>query len=64
MPEKKIEATYIGDSVYASFDGFMIKLETNNGLPTDPSNVIYLEPEVFYALVCFAKRVGWKAYPT
>lgn len=41
---------YIGDSVYAHFDGYHIILETRNGLPTDPSNTIALEPPVLAAL--------------
>lgn len=37
---------YIGDSVYVHHDGYHIILETRNGLPTDPSNTIALEPEI------------------
>ena len=38
---------YLGDSVYADFDqwGALI-LTTENGLPSDPSNRIILEPSV------------------
>ena len=44
------DETYIGDGVYASFDGFMIKLRTqrDNG-----DHVIYLEPNVYDDLVRF-----------
>jgi len=38
---------YMGDSVYADLENGMIKLTTENGLPDDPSNVIYLESSVF-----------------
>ena len=41
---------YLGDSVYAEFDGYGITLTTENGLPGDPSNTIYMEPEVLKAL--------------
>jgi len=42
---------YLGDSVYVDLDdGGWIVLTTENGLPGDPSNTIYLEPEVFKAL--------------
>ena len=42
---------YIGDSVYVAFDGNGLILTTENGLPDDPSNRIYLEPEVCVAFV-------------
>lgn len=44
--------TYIGDSVYAELAPTgLLKLETNNGYPDDPRNVILLEPEVYDLLV-------------
>jgi hypothetical protein len=39
---------YLGDSVYADFDGYGITLTTENGY--GPSNTIYLEPQVLQAL--------------
>lgn len=50
MPETDV---YLGDSVYASFDGYLIRIYTNNGF--GPQNEIYLEPEVYAALEKFAK---------
>lgn len=50
---KPMEKAYLGDSVYAEFYGCGIVLTTENGLPGDPSNVIYLEPEVYEALCRF-----------
>jgi hypothetical protein len=50
MPKKE----YLGDSVYASFNGFMITLTTENGLA--PSNTIHLEPAVVTELMAFIKR--------
>jgi len=47
--------TYLGDSVYADLrDSRTIELTTDNGL--GPSNVIFLEKEVYEELVQFAKR--------
>jgi hypothetical protein len=46
--DKKI---YIGDSVYAEFDGYHVKLTTENGYPDDPRNTIYLEPAVLKNLI-------------
>jgi hypothetical protein len=40
---------YLGDSVYASWEGDMILLTTENGYGA--SNVIYLEPRVYKALL-------------
>lgn len=45
---------YLGDSVYAEFDGFSIILTTENGM--GPSNTIVLEPEVLRALNDFVQR--------
>lgn len=55
----EIEQTYLGDSVYASFDGWMIKLTTNNGY--DATNVIYLDPETVRALESFSRMAKLKA---
>lgn len=46
---------YLGDSVYADFDGYAIILTTENGL--GPSNTIVLEPEVFQALDRYVDRI-------
>jgi len=58
---REIEAPrkiYLGDSVYASFDDYGgVLLTTENGLPTDPSNTIYLEPEVLAALTQFILKL-------
>jgi len=40
--------TYLGDSVYAEFDGYYIILTTENG--NGPSNTIMLEPPVLTKL--------------
>jgi len=47
---------YLGDSVYAEDTGYNIRLTTENGLSDDPSNKIYLEPEVLEALVRWLDR--------
>jgi len=46
-------ASYLGDGVYAIFDGFGIWLHANDHeVPTDR---VYLEPDVFRALLEFEK---------
>jgi len=54
MPETK---TYLGDSVYAELmeNGGAIKLTTENGLPQDPTNEIFMEPNVLDALERFRR---------
>ena len=49
---------YLGDSVYVvCADGYGLLLTTENGRPDDPSNQIYLEPEVWKALVSFVQTL-------
>lgn len=47
---------YLGDSVYVEIERGMIKLTTDNGL--GPNNTIYLELEVYEALVSWVKRIA------
>lgn len=54
-PKRTGKKVYLGDSVYATWldeDG-RLSLTTENGLPTDPSNTIIIEPEVAEALIVF-----------
>lgn len=46
---------YLGDSVYADFDGYHIILTTNNGYGT--TNTIALEPSVYNALIKFNEKI-------
>lgn len=46
---------YLGDGLYASFDGYQFKLRAPRGAHGD--HEVYLEPEVFDAFVAFAKRI-------
>lgn len=57
MNEKDKFKEYLGDSVYAQFDGYHIVLTTENGLPHDPSNIIALEPSVLESLNRYHKRL-------
>lgn len=54
MLDKKV---YLGDSVYATFDGYHIVLTTENGVPGDPSNRIALEPTVLRNLSEYEKQL-------
>lgn len=46
---------YLGDGVYASFDGYQIWLRTLEG------NSIALEPSVYHALIDYAERLREEA---
>ena len=54
MPDHK--ERYLGDGVYASFDGFMITLDLRG---QDDFTKIALEPDVIEALIIYSKDV-WK----
>lgn len=58
MPDFK---QYLGDSVYASVEKGMICLTTENG--AEPSNTIYLEPEVYAALLRWVQWVKEQPQP-
>jgi hypothetical protein len=50
-----IPPRYLGDGVYASFDGYHIWLETVDG--NGRNHKIALEPAVFDALHCFEQDI-------
>lgn len=49
------EETYLGDGLYASFDGFQIWLRAPR---EEGDHVVALEPQVFYALVRYQKKIS------
>ena len=55
MTEKE---TYLGDAVYASFDGYQIWLRTDDG----NDNRIALEPAVFNALLDYHSALSARIY--
>lgn len=46
---------YLGDGLYASYDGYQICLKANSHI--DPTDIVYLDPHVFIALIDFVKRI-------
>ena len=50
---------YIGDGVYVLFDGYGLRLTTENGVET--TNTIYLEPSVYRSLAEFVFRLSAKS---
>ena len=54
----KMKKAYLGDSVYVEVNEHnQLVLTTENGLSTDPSNEIFLEPEVYHALVNYVEQL-------
>jgi hypothetical protein len=53
---KATPKTYLGDAVYADFDGWYIVLTTEDGGPV-PTNTVYLEPDVLDALIEYRKAL-------
>lgn len=54
MEFENMEKSYLGDGVYAIFDGYGIELRINDLY--DPTDKAYLEPPVAKALIDFYKK--------
>jgi hypothetical protein len=52
------EPEYLGDGVYATFDGYHVWLTTGSHERADASNAIALDPGVFNSLVRYRNRVN------
>jgi hypothetical protein len=48
------EKTYLGDGLYAVFDGYYFRLTSENGISV--LDEVYLEPEVLKAFIEFTKK--------
>lgn len=46
---------YLGDGLYADHDGYQLCLTAENGM--DVSDTVYLDSEVWAALVRYVKRI-------
>jgi len=51
--EQQPKPTYLGDGVYASYDGYHLWLAANH----HENKVIALEPEVFKSLIEYANQI-------
>lgn len=51
------EPSYLGDGVYAAADSGMIRLTVGHHDPRLADHELFLEPEVYAALVAYAKLV-------
>jgi hypothetical protein len=56
-----MKETYLGDGLYASFDGFMLVLRAPR---TEGDHWVGLEPEVYDALIRFVAEVRRNSAPS
>jgi hypothetical protein len=49
--------TYLGDGLYASYDGVYVRLYAHNGVRTTAE--VVLEPVALDALLVWAKKIGF-----
>jgi hypothetical protein len=50
-------ASYLGDGVYATFDGYHVWLRTGSHEEREATNSIALEPAVFEALLVYQRKL-------
>lgn len=67
MPRREdLWEDYLGDGLYASFDGFQIYLSANDRCREagrQPTDVVALEPSVIVAFERYLKRLREKGVP-
>lgn len=49
--------TYLGDGLYAEYDGYQFMLAANNGI--SDTDVVYLDPSVLAALMSYVQECGF-----
>lgn len=54
----KVEPSYCGDGVYASFDGYHLILTTGHHLPALAANKVYLEPDVIGHVLAYIETIN------
>lgn len=55
MNDHDKEDTYLGDGLYASYDGWQVELYASNG--RDKTNHVYLEPAVLAEFLDYLERL-------
>ena len=54
MPQMPRKETYLGDGLYATYDGYQICLMANSH--TSPTDMVYLDPHVYASLLRFVEQ--------
>jgi hypothetical protein len=57
MPERGPYEEYLGDGLYADFDGYQIWLAANDRVSGHPTDKVALEPGVIEAFERYIKRL-------
>lgn len=55
MTDDEKKDTYLGDGLYASYDGWQIEIYASNG--REKTNRVYLEPAVLKAFLDYVERL-------
>ncbi|HLD91483.1 MAG TPA: hypothetical protein VI911_10845 [Patescibacteria group bacterium] len=50
-----MEPVYLGDGLYAVYDGFQFELRANDA--HNPTDTVYLDPKVLQAFIAFTKNI-------
>jgi len=58
VPQGSLEE-YLGDGLYADFDGWQVCLAANDKVSGRPTDKVYLEPGVIDAFLRYLKRIGY-----
>jgi hypothetical protein len=51
---------YLGDGLYAGFDGYQVCLAANDKVSGRPSDKVYLDTSVINAFIRYLKRLGFQ----
>jgi hypothetical protein len=54
-PQPSAPREYLGDGLYAEFDGWQIRLFAHSGV--NSTNVVFLEPDVLAAFLRYVERL-------
>jgi len=60
QPKPSSPPVYLGDELYAEFDGYQIRLYASNGVRI--TNEVFLESSAYSCLEDFAKQVWGKSH--
>ena len=48
---------YLGDGLYVDYDGYQICLAANDKVSGNPTDIVYLDPDVIAAFIRYLERM-------